>query len=303
MFLPFKRSLNLHYQYRWKLKYNAEPLKILNVIVYLQKIEEYREAYEKYLATLSPEDRAKAEEMDGWNKHKKSEKSPVKESASSPEVCKVRNMHVKLIFPERTCRPHHNEISTAFFFRAIPIKCTFTQWKERFKISHSRALKMKLAVSIREVSELKYNKKIVYIWTIGQFCFSYANCVPQVCLSFLQHGGRSNKPVNAMFLWMDEKRASYQEKYPEMSPTEITRHMAQAWNKLSDEKKVSYSQPRSKQQTPCSCSQGAFTPSECKSDITNKWVLLFSVQLFTLSDVKDQENSHLRSLQFGVNEA
>ena len=41
-----------------------------------------------------------------------------------------------------------------------------------------------------------------------------------------------------MFLWMDEKRSSYLEKYPEMSITEITRNMAQAWNKLSDEKKV-----------------------------------------------------------------
>ena len=41
-----------------------------------------------------------------------------------------------------------------------------------------------------------------------------------------------------MFLWMDEKRAQYQEKYPEMSNTEISRHMAQAWNKLSEEKKV-----------------------------------------------------------------
>ena len=35
---------------------------------------------------------------------------------------------------------------------------------------------------------------------------------------------------------------------------------------------------------------GSFTPSEIKreSDISNKWVTLFSLQMFTQSDIKEQ---------------
>lgn len=44
--------------------------------------------------------------------------------------------------------------------------------------------------------------------------------------------------MNEMFVWMDEKRAGYQREYPHLDATELTRHMAQAWNKLSSEKKV-----------------------------------------------------------------
>ena len=57
---------------------------------FTQKVEEYREQYEIYLSKLTPEERVKAEEMDGWNKHKKTEKaathSPSKDSSGSAEV-------------------------------------------------------------------------------------------------------------------------------------------------------------------------------------------------------------------------
>ena len=48
--------------------------------------------------------------------------------------------------------------------------------------------------------------------------------------------------------------------------------------------------------------KGSFTQSERESNVTNKWAVLFSMYLFSLSDIKDQrKNSHLRSL--GVKEA
>ena len=52
--------------------------------------------------------------------------------------------------------------------------------------------------------------------------------------------------------------------------------------------------------------KGSFTPRKRKSgsDISSKWMLLFPIQLFTLSDVKYQRsNSHSSSLLLGMNEA
>ena len=62
-------------------------------LIFIQKAEEYREQYEKYLANLTPEERAKAEEMDGWNKHKKAAHTPTKtDTSGSPEVHPVTVM-------------------------------------------------------------------------------------------------------------------------------------------------------------------------------------------------------------------
>ena len=57
------------------------------ILLFIQRAEEYRELYQKYLEKLSPEEREKAAEMDGWNKHKKSEKAATKtDTSGSPEV-------------------------------------------------------------------------------------------------------------------------------------------------------------------------------------------------------------------------
>ncbi len=57
-------------------------------------------------------------------------------------------------------------------------------------------------------------------------------------MSAFQAKNKFTQPKNAMTFFLNEKRAQYAAKYPDMSDQELTRHMVQAYTKLNHEKKV-----------------------------------------------------------------
>ena len=83
------------------------------ILLFIQRAEEYRELYQKYLEKLSPEEREKAAEMDGWNKHKKSEKAAAKtDTSGSPEVRPVMyTAHQSVLVKPGKCSCAKNQVS------------------------------------------------------------------------------------------------------------------------------------------------------------------------------------------------
>lgn len=49
---------------------------------------------------------------------------------------------------------------------------------------------------------------------------------------------KPKRPISAMFIFAEEKRQKLQQERPDLSESELTRHLARQWNDLSDKKKV-----------------------------------------------------------------
>ena len=51
---------------------------------------------------------------------------------------------------------------------------------------------------------------------------------------------KKQQPVSAMFLFLEENRTVYKQKYPEMDHQELTRLLAKEFSALPDDKKVGF---------------------------------------------------------------